>query len=72
MLTVTLLDFSTGDLRIAENGTEVEVSGTEGAALVLAKSDETPVLLKRAYAGGVHAVTVGELRAQCELGWWGW
>lgn len=69
---ITLLDFSSGLAEVQLGSEEPQVlSWPATERLVLEQPDETEVTLRRAYAGGQHVTTVGQLR-HVTWGWWGW
>ncbi len=73
MITLTLLDFSSGDCELRKaDGIPHRQSTKEAETQILAEPDHTTVLLQRAYSKGSHQTTVGELRSTIALGWWGW
>ena len=73
MVTITLLDFESGDIEIdgCEPDRTIVVSPASALDVVSELPPDTEVTLKRAYASGSHKTTAGQL-VTAQYGWWGW
>lgn len=70
-VTITLLDFASGDHQIQTEHSTWTGNTTETERRILSMPDDTTVRLVRAYSHGHQDTTVSKLR-QMEYGWWGW
>ena len=64
MITITLLDFSSGDVTVKIGKETHDCHDSDIPTILANRNADEPVTLKRAYASGSHATNVGECRAE--------
>ena len=75
MLTITLLDFSSGDITVTHtDGTEESCTERTLLPILERYKDKEPAELKRSYSPGKHNTDVGDIRSEHSQKWglWGW